>query len=129
MMIMANDNPILIVDSDPVLRAELIQTLARAGLCRAIAANSAVEAYRRLDDCQPRAAFVDAQLKGAGGLAAAFQLRARAHALGFELPVYLISAMGGGTLSAAASQAGAAGVIAWPADWASLAELASLIAG
>lgn len=58
--VMSNDNPVLIVDSDPVLRAELIQTLARAGIVRAVAANSAVEAHRRLDDCRPRAAFIDA---------------------------------------------------------------------
>lgn len=125
---MSSDNPVLIVDNDPVLRAELIQTLARAGMVRAVAASTAIEAYRRLDDCRPRAAFVDAQLKGAGGLAAALQLRSRANALGFDLPVYLISAMGGAVLSAAARDAGAAGVIAWPGDWATLAELAATIA-
>lgn len=122
---MPGENPILIVDSDPVLRAELIQTLARAGMVKAIAANSAIEAYRRLDDCRPKAAFVDLQLKGAGGLTAALQLKARADALGYDLPVYLISTMGGGPLAPAAHQVGAAGVIAWPRDWASLAELAA----
>jgi DNA-binding NarL/FixJ family response regulator len=116
----------MIVDSDPMLRSEFIATLARANITRVIAANSAVEAYRRLDDCQPRAAFVDLNLKGAGGLAAAVQLVDRAEAAGFAMPVFLLVQAGGEAIRAAAQAIGAAGVLDWPDDWSRLAHLAGV---
>lgn len=42
--------PVLLVDSDPPLRSEVIATLARAQIKQVIAASTAVVAYGRLDD-------------------------------------------------------------------------------
>lgn len=108
--------PVLIVDSDPSLRRELIETLTRVGQTRIVVAGSAFEAFRRLDDCRPSSALVEWGLKRTGGLCAAVQLMARAEALGFRLPVILIAPHGGEGMALAAKGVGASGVVAWPQD-------------
>jgi DNA-binding NarL/FixJ family response regulator len=118
---MLDPGPILVLSGDPVLRGELVQTLARSHVHDVVVSTSAVEAYRRLDDCRPRVALVDWNLKTTGGLGAAAQLIARSGELGFRLSVVFIAPFEGEGMMLAAQGLGASAVIGWPQHWQALA--------
>lgn len=115
--------PVLVVESDPVLRGEVVETLKRAGLPVAIAASSAVEAYQRVADCRPAAALVNLSLPVAGGLPTTMHLLKRAGELGLPLSVVLYSEMGGELMSTAARSVGAIAALTWPTTPDALATL------
>lgn len=101
---------ILVVDDDPLLLQFLVQVLSHAGY-DTVAASSAKEAIRHIEEREPDMALLDITMPGMTGLELAQQLNEKT-----TVPFMFLSAIGDSDSARQAAAYGAVGYVVKPVD-------------
>lgn len=114
---------VLVLDDEPDIAEVWVYALERAGY-EAVALTSGVEALARLRELAPDLILLDMAMPGMDGFG--FVARLRARAVSADIPVLIVSALGGGLLRVtdpeAARRLGVVGILPKPVSLETLVE-------